>query len=239
MSRFYSEIAKYYDLIFPVGDAQIKLIKELVGEPPADILDVACGSGGYSIRLRNDGYNPVAIDLDEAMIHELKRKEPAIDVQILNMLDIQRIGRQFDLIFCIGNSLVHLNGNDEIRKFLKACNNSLKPGGSLLIQIVNYDRILAKQIKALPTIKNDEANLVFERHYSYLADKHKIDFKTILKKDTHTLENHQMLHPAASAELKDMLEEAAFKDIRFFGSFKKDQYDPMESFSLVITAERS
>lgn len=236
MSKFYSEIAKYYDYIFPTGKAQIDLIKELAGETPKDILDVACGSGGYSIGLSQSGYNITAIDLDVEMVNSLRVKDKDIDARVLNMLDVETLNKKFDLIFCIGNSLVHLNNNEEIYKFLKACKSNLKPNGCLLIQIVNYDRVLARDVKSLPTIENVDVNLVFERHYQYLKDEHKVNFKTVLKVDGEELENNVLLHPVKSTELRELLEKAGFRSVELYGSFKKEKFEAMESFPLVLVA---
>lgn len=237
MSKFYSEISKYYDYIFPIGEPQLGLIKELVGEAPKDILDIACGSGGYSKRLSDMGYNVAAIDLDHDMIKKLKEKDADIDARALNMLDIDKLNNTFDLMFCIGNSMVHLNDNDEISEFLKKCKNNIRSGGHIIIQIVNYDRILAKDIKSLPLIRNEEVDLTFERYYDYLHEKHKIDFKTILKVDSLNLENHVLLHPIKSVELVGILEKSGFINIKTYESFKKDEYDPMNSFPLVVVAQ--
>lgn len=237
MSKFYTEISKYYDYIFPVSKDKLNLIKELAKKPPKDILDVACGSGGYSIELKNFGYNVTAIDLDESMINKLKKRDESIDARVLNMLEIDKLNKKFDLIFCIGNSMVHLDNNDEIYKFLNKCKNSLKQGGHILIQIVNYDRVLKKNIKSLPTIENEKAGLIFERYYEYLPENHKIDFKTILKVDGFNLENHELLHPITSTELLELLKELEFKNINMYGNFKKDVYEPMNSFPLVVTAQ--
>lgn len=236
MSKFYSEIAKYYDFIFPTGSAQLQLIRELAGKPPKDVLDAACGSGGYSQRLLDDGYTVAAIDLDESMIEKLIEKAPAVNAQVLNILDIEKLNRKFNLIFCIGNSIVHLNSDDEICEFFNLCVRCLKPGGRLLLQIVNYDRVLAKDVRSLPTIKNDDAGLTFERYYTYLPDEHKVDFRTVLRVDGTELENHQKLHPIRSQELATLLRRAGFRNIELFGSFKRDEFDPMNSFPLVATA---
>jgi len=237
MEKFYTEIARYYDYIFPVGNAQLQLILETAGHPPKEILDVACGSGGYSKSLSDMGYSVTAIDLDESMVQILKEKDERINAQVLNMLDINDLTGSFNLIFCIGNSLVHLNDLKEIGLFLKSCKNKLKTNGKLLLQIVNYDRILDKEITSLPEIKNEEKNLRFERYYNYLPEQHKIDFKTILTVNGEVLENHILLFPIKSEELKELLKAAGFTGVEFYGSFKKDNYEPMESFSLVVIAE--
>lgn len=145
-----------------------------------------------------------------------------------------QLNNTYNLLFCIGNSVVHLNNNEEILEFLEKCKNSLKSGGHLGIQIVNYDRILAKDVKSLPLIDNEEMDLRFERYYDYLPEKHKMDFKTILKVNHLSLGNHVLLHPVRSEELVGLLEKSGFINIRTYGSFKKDEYDSMNSFPLVI-----
>ena len=237
MTMFYTEIAKYYDYIFPTGKMQLQFITESAGQPPKDILDVACGSGGYSKSLSDAGYSITAIDLDEKMVQSLKEKDDKINAQVLNMLNISELHQTFDLIFCIGNSIVHLNGLEEIETFIKSCKNNLKDNGTLILQIVNYDRILAKDIRELPTIKNEEKNLIFERYYSYLEEQHRVNFKTILTVDDKVLENDVILFPIKSTEIKEILEDAGFANIEFYGSFKKDKYEPLESFPLVIVSQ--
>ncbi|OEH84692.1 hypothetical protein BHU72_07585 [Desulfuribacillus stibiiarsenatis] len=237
MSNFYTEISKYYDEIFPTGSAQISLIQELAGEAPKDILDVACGTGGYSLGLKEAGYNITAIDLDEGMIEGLKQKDPAIDVHVLNMLDIEQLNKKFDVIFCIGNSLVHLDNNEEIGKFFAICKKCLKPQGKILLQIVNYDRVLIKNIESLPLIKNDKVPLTFERYYEYLEHTHKINFKSILKVDGQELENQVYLHPIQYCDIYELLDNLGYTDIEFYGSFKKDRFDSLESLPLIVTAK--
>lgn len=238
MSKFYAEIARYYDYIFPLSTNKLNLIKDLAGNNPKDILDVASGSGLYSKQLSDDGYNVTAIDLDNEMINKLKEKDKKIDAKVLNMLDIEKLNKKFNLIFSIGNSIVHLENNEIIKKFLYSAKNSLKENGKLLIQIVNYDRILEKNIKRLPTIKNNEENLVFERYYEYLEQEHKINFKTILKVDNNTFENNVLLHPITSEEIKELLKEVGFSSINFYGDFTQSNYEPIESFPLIIVAEK-
>jgi len=238
LSKFYTEIAKYYDYIFPTGKAQLGLIKELAGEPPMKILDIACGSGGYSKQLSDLGYEITAVDLDPSMIRRLKEKDEKLDARVLNMLDLDILNDTYDLLFCIGNSLVHLNNNEEILEFFRKCRQRLKPGRNLLIQIVNYDRILAKDITSLPLITNEEVGLTFERYYEYLPERHKICFKTVLKVDGLSLENSVLLHPLKSVELIELLRQAGFITIETYGSFEKNVFDPLNSFSLIVVAQR-
>lgn len=239
---FYEEISKYYDDIFPIGLDQINFIKRFAGAAPKKLLDIACGTGGYSLALSSEGYDVTAVDLDNRMIEELQFKTTVQNLKINaikgNMLTIGKdITPTYDLAFCIGNSLVHLDGKKEIETFLKETKTLLGEAGRLVIQIINYDRILSKQITSLPTIENPEVNLSFERKYHYDKTTNKIYFKTILQVKDQKIENEIPLYPLMSGDLTIMLKSAGFKAIKLFGDFKEADYNPQTSYTLVIAAK--
>src|SRR5690242_698380 len=114
MSKFYDEISKYYDDIFPIGKYQVDLLREVIGEGSKDVLDIACGNGGYSKALSDLGHKVTAVDLNESMIEILNKNYENINGKVLNMLDIDKLDEKYDLAYCIGNSLVHLDNDEEI-----------------------------------------------------------------------------------------------------------------------------
>lgn len=242
---FYEEISRYYDHIFPTEKAQCDFIKNAAGEPPKSILDIACGSGGYIVELARAGYSVAAVDLDGKMIEMALAKKNMegldFDAMVLNMLDIaDRFGKDsFDLAFCIGNSIVHLGSREEILKALKKIAYVLKPGGSMIIQIINFDRVFRHSITSLPTISDDHAGLKFVRNYSYDENKGLIRFNTLLTVDgldgREEYENSIELLPLLSGDMRELLQKAGFKDISFYGDFKYSEYDT-ESYMLVVKA---
>ena len=237
MSAFYTELAKYYDDLFPAGMAQVRLIAEKAGQSPGSVLDIACGSGGYATRLQAMGFTVTAIDLDTEMIRQLKAKDAAIQAFQMNMLDIDTLPGSFDVILCIGNSIVHLDSAAEVECFLRSCRRKLNKQGSLILQTVNYDRIIANGVNKLPTLTHDAKHISLERHYRSSSIPGKIDFLTILTVPGSVLENHVDLLPVTSKTLQGLLEAAGFDRVEFYGSFQKDEFKPLESFHLVVVAE--
>lgn len=238
---FYDAISNYYDFIFPVGEPQLNFITKVVGPPPKALLDVACGTGGYSLELAKQGYSMTAVDLDAKMIAMLKAKvlSEKADIKVLQgeMVDIcQKLDSKYDLIFCIGNSLVHLDGETEIEQFFAAAKALLTNMGSLVIQIINYDRILANNVKALPTIENKDIGLTFQRYYRYDNNLNKIFFRTILEVAGEKIENEVQLHPILADKIVQLLENTGFKNIELFGDFKGSKFDKNSSYALVLVA---
>jgi len=239
---FYEEISKYYDSIFPIGDEQIRFLKEVLGKPKKSVLDIACGTGGYSLELASQGYDVTAVDLDAEMVHQLgiKVKSEGRSVKVLqaNMLDLEsKLSEKFNLAFCIGNSIVHLENLLQIKEFLKSAKKLLELEGSLVLQIINFDRILLKDIKNLPTIEDKKLGLTFERNYSYDKQSNTIYFKTNLIVDENIFENEIPLYPLLQDELVEAVTDAGFKKIKLFGDFNGSEFDKYNSFMLVLWAK--
>jgi len=59
---FYESVSAYYDLIFPVDPQTTAFLSSRVG-PHSLILDIACGTGGYSLALAEQGQSGPYYDL--------------------------------------------------------------------------------------------------------------------------------------------------------------------------------
>ncbi|MBP9921130.1 MAG: methyltransferase domain-containing protein [Proteiniclasticum sp.] len=239
--RFYEILEKHYDYIFPFQNSTYDFIRE--GLNPQDkVLDVACGTGSYTIALRKEGILSCGLDLEESMIRiaEKKAEEQGIqgDFIVSNMLDMDLVHEGgLRRIFIIGNSLVHLNSLNQIKSFITTAINLLNEDGDLVIQIINYDRILKEHIDHLPTIHVPEISLTFERNYTYDVEAHLVDFSSKLTLQGETEEASVLLFPLKSEELVHLLMEAGFEEIHLYGSFKKDPYTD-SSLPLIVVAKK-
>lgn len=241
---FYEQISEYYDYIFPVGKEQLNFLKESFGLPTKKLLDVACGSGGYSLELSREGYVVTAVDIDDEMVRMAKEKASVkgIGIEVFKS-DMKELGKafqpDFDGIFCIGNSIVHLGSVGEIKKVIRDMYKLLSDNGVLILQIINFDRIMRYGINELPTIKNNVIGLEFIRKYEYTNEKGKIDFNTILitGKGKERFENSIELFPVLSSDMTEGLKDAGFKEIELYGDFNNSEYNE-NSFMLVARAKK-
>lgn len=241
---FYEEISRYYDYIFPTGEAQVHFLLSLAKKAGNRVLDVASGSGGYSLALAREGFDVTAVDLDEEMVR-LAREKAAMEKIPINAFACdmrnleEKLKSKFHLVFCIGNSIVHLGTIEEIRRVLAQMYNLLEDKGFIALQTINYDRILDYGINELPAIANDEAGLKFIRRYVYNEKKGMIDFNTTLSvangDKVDVWENSIELLPLLSDDLVEALKWAGFKDISLFGDFKGSPYGK-DSFMTVAAA---
>ncbi len=243
---FYEELSRVYDIVFPLNPAAQSFIEAFTPRG-SKVLDLACGSGNYALALSEKGYEVYGLDLDNAMIDSLMKKarHKRLDIRVkaADMRDVRRVfNDKFNTIYCIGNSIVHLTDETHIKELLKVLHEMLLKDGFLLLQIINYDRILKYNIKSLPTIKYSEKGLSFTREYASSENKSIIYFNTKLSivedEITKIYENSIPLLPLQSESLINMLEDAGFKDINLYGDFKENPYIKDESYALVIKAAK-
>lgn len=242
---FYEEISRVYERIFPAGETQVRFLLDALGESPSKrLLDVACGTGAYSRALARKGYTVTGIDLDPAMIDKarVKAREEGIPVAF-ETGDMRNLGafRDCGSIICLGNSLPHLLTPHEIQGTLGEMYKALAIGGVVVLQVVNYNRMLSKRLPSLPEIRDSEGSLVFKRFYDY-RDDGLIDFRTELSVGTAGREqvyrNTVPLRPILVEELTDWLESAGFGQIRAWGGFDRSPHG-IENAATVVEARSS
>ena len=166
------------------------------------------------------------------MINYALKKHSNVQFKVMDMKNIEG---HYDGIYCIGNTLAHLNDETEIKNMVEKFYHCLNENGTLVIQIVNYERILKNHIETLPLIKNDKVEFI--RHYQFNLPY--LNFSTTLNTQNQTFKQTTKLYPIQYETLMKMLKEAHFNDIVCYGSFDYARFDLESSFSLVIKARKS
>lgn len=248
---FYRNISYYYDYIFPFQEVtfeflvdSFKLVKSDINNE-SRILDIACGSGSYALGLALYGDKVMGTDLDSLMIQQAnaKNNKSNMEFKVHNMLDLNELDNSnigFDFIYCIGNSIVHLDSMSEINTVIKDVYKLLKTEGVFVVQIINFDRILKDQIKELPTIYNEDEGITFKRNYIHNLSEYKIEFSTILDVETERMTERFVqsvkLYPLKAEELYSSLELAGFRNVELFGGFNGSPYKKETSYPLIVRA---
>jgi glycine/sarcosine N-methyltransferase len=238
--NFYKELSSVYDVVFPKVEETVEFLCEDLIEN-AEVLDLACGTGVYSLALAERGHKVTALDLDKDMIDLAIKNKDKLDVdffvQDMTTIKDKFNDKKFDLIFCIGNSLVHLQTREAIDNLIKDMSSMLNVGGSIIIQIINYDRILMNNVTSLPIIHREEQGIEFRRSYRHVAEEKVIYFETelLISKDgkEEKYSNSIKLLPILSAELLDMVERSKFSIIELRGEFSGKEYTD-ESYAFII-----
>lgn len=126
--------------------AEVLMLRDLIGDPPLDILDVACGQGRHSIALAQGGYHVIGLDTSSTLL-DLARSAAAQRGVALEFVegDMRAIPyvECFDGILNMNTAFGYFADESENQQALEGIARALKPGGRLVMELANRDRIVA------------------------------------------------------------------------------------------------
>ena len=260
-STRYQEVAELYDLLFPVSpsDSLPTYLSSRADDHaatypeagPLALLDIGCGTGGLYHALRPANPDTIVftgMDLDTAMITRARERSKdqssgsRIAAEFVEM-DMLTVGERFpegsfDIVTCVGNTLVHLPADDAVLSVLHGIYRILRPGGTCILQILNYDYILDTPITSLPII--DRGSVRMERSYRKTDTGHvefRIDLSRPDRTDTTVRSSMHLLYPIRKYVLLRLLRQAGFIVEGVYRSAAREPLE-LESLPLFVFCER-
>jgi SAM-dependent methyltransferase len=209
------------------------LVSKLNVKPSDQILDLACGKGRHSIILNKLGLNVIGVDLSSNSIAKAKKSEnETLKFFVHDMRDtIPNV--QFDFIVNLFTSFGYFDHHDENLKVLKAINQMLVPGGELVIDFFNLQRVI-KEMKAqeLKSIEGIDFHISkrFDGHHIYKT----IDFEAEGKNHSYT----EKVQGLSEADFRNLLIQADFELIDIFGDFYLNPFDSEKSDRIILVASK-
>ena len=255
--NMYDQFSQYYDR-FMNWEARLAyempfLVKEIntvqsKANQPIKVLDTACGTGQHAIALSKLGYEVSAADFSTEMVAITKKNaelaKSDLDVKKVEFGELSNsfIEAQFDVVLCLGNSLPHVLNEDGLAQTLNDFREIIKPGGKLIIQNRNFDKIMSKNDRWMSpqTYKDEEYTNIFIRFYDFDPDG-RLTFNLIVlvSQDGENFQQQVIstrLWPMEKDTLVNYVQNSGFKEIRLFGDLSGNEYATEESKNLVITA---
>jgi len=222
--------------------------KVLDGAPSRRVLDLGCGSGEHARFLASQGFSVVGVDASESMLAKARETEPPDGVEFVagDMADIAALtASTFGAALCLGNTLPHLRDAVTLSRFLTGLRARLLPGAPVLIQVLNYEKILGQRQRFLPLNFKDEGGeeLVFLRLMEPRPDGTVVFTPSTLRYrpgGEPALEvvasRNVLLRGWRGPELAGALAEAGFTEQAIFGSMTESPYGSEHSNDFVIVA---
>ncbi len=245
---FYEEIADIYDEMTRFNQRLEKEIATLESWRQRyqfeTALDVACGTGLHALALARLGVTVTGADLSEAMLakakaHALKAGENIAWVHAsMQQLAMRLPSGTYDAIFCLGNSLPHLLKSADLEAAFASFAALLAPQGTLVLQILNYERVLAQQERIVGIRRQDDT--MFVRFYDFHPPTMTFNLLTINAQEPncpHHLHS-TTLYPYQREELTTNLTQRGFTSIHSYGSMQFQPFNSQTSADLVLVAQR-
>jgi glycine/sarcosine N-methyltransferase len=256
------EARGFYDALGDDYDLMVSWEERLRREEPffqkvfedhgvASVLDVACGTGMHAVAFARRGLRTAAADLSPAMIDRAREHAHRAEVDV--RWSVAAFGGlaaafpgdvgAFDAVTCLGNSLPHLPDDAALDAALADMARMLRPGGALVVQDRNYDRVLAERVRFMPmTARGSPGDeTLFIRVTDFLgADR--LAFTILTLRNTGGAwscgAKTTPLRGIERATLEGSLGRAGFTAVECFGSYDRAAFNAPGTGDLVMVAMR-
>lgn len=218
--------------------------------PDRSIADLGCGTGEHARHFAALGFRARGIDLSQSMIEDARREGESESVAFVQG-DVREadalLGGGFGAAICLGNTLPFLETEADLDAAFAAALRLLLPGGRLLFQVLNYERLRTRKERALPVNvqAGDDGEIVFLRLLGWRDDGRVLFFPTTLRLRADSEEpvevvrtRRVVLRAWTRADLVPALERAGFAQIELFGAMERRAFEPLESSDLVVLARK-
>ncbi len=201
------------------------------------LFDCCCGMGRHSLELAANGLNVTGMDLSEGYL-AIAREEAEkrnIPVNLIHR-DVREIDYEesFDTVINMFTSFGYFEDPDEDLDLLKKIYRSLKPGGTLFMEMWGKE-LLARDFEERTWFEREGIKILLE--YSVDLNWTELTNRWLFFKDDKMTE-YEFSHRIFSAsEMGRLLWEAGFPVIEFYGNFEQAPYDNRAE-NLIIAARK-
>jgi SAM-dependent methyltransferase len=205
----------------------------------ATVLDVGCGLGLHAIELARRGHLVVGLDLSLAMITRAAEsaQEQGLKINFVHA-DIREMefDGAFDAVICMGTTLGFFD-EDANRDVLARLYQALRPGGRLLIDVVNRDYVVGFQPN-LVWFEGDGCVCMEESDFNYFNSRLTVK-RTMMREDGHQSNAEYSLRLYSLHELGGLMQQTGFRVIDVSGQEAvRGAFFGVQSPRILMLAER-
>jgi SAM-dependent methyltransferase len=234
--------------------------REFAAHGVRSVIDVGCGTGMLAVLWATWGLDVVGVDPGPDMLEQAARNaeqaRPTIEaaggsVRFVSggFGSVAGLGLgSADAITCTGNALPHIDGPACLAPTLQDFAAAMRPGGLLVLHLLNHDRLTGAHIRALPPVvrEADDGTWVFLRVIDYEDDAIRFDFVTLHRPAgvwesgaAWETDSRRSLHAVLPSQfLRGELVSAGFPDVRAFGDHAGAPFRAAEDESILLVAQR-
>lgn len=210
-------------------------------EPRSRVLDLACGAGRQTLEIARRGHRVLGIDSSEGALAEARQAARAekLNVHFLKA-DARNIPYRadFDAVTVLFGAFGYLPGERDDLKVLASVQKALKPGGKLLLDLLNKEWLMRHFEPHIWEPGEDGKGAVVLDQISYNFESGRLDNRrTIVGADGTRTPSFVSIRIHTLTEVKTLLAAAGLDYRQSFGGFDGSAYG-MDSPRLIVLAER-
>jgi ubiquinone/menaquinone biosynthesis C-methylase UbiE len=210
---------------------------------PSRVLDAGCATGLTSSLFAEAGVTAVGLDRSRAMLEVAQAKFAKSGAPVsfrygrFEALPASMNGT-FDLVVCLANSISGVGSVRNLRASLAGFGRVLRPGGTLVLQLLNVEAVREGEI--MPVRATQQDGILYLRFMERLGMKSILHIVRVDQKHTPPIfepfrnESEQF----SRLQIEGALKRTGFAELRAFGDLSFGKRFGRKSRDLVLTAKR-
>jgi SAM-dependent methyltransferase len=206
------------------------------------VLDLCCGQGRHAVKLAAAGCAVTGLDLSQKYLDlaQAGARDAGVELETVraDMREIPFEGR-FDAVVNMFSSFGYLESEAEDAKVLSAVERALKPGGRLLIDLLNREWVIANYEEKDWHEGADGTLYLERRHFDLESSRNHVTF-TVITPDGDQREiggHHIRLYTLR--EIRGLLSSAGLNFERAYGGFEGEDYSIGSRRMIIIACKPS
>lgn len=219
--------------------AEVLMLRDLLPEPPGDLLDVACGEGRHSVALAQAGFSVIGLDASADLLALARERAAAAGVEATFVAgDMRALPYTdcFDAVINMFTAFGYFSDEAENQAALNGMARALKPGGRLVMELAHRDAAVST-LQANDWYELDDGTVVWMRRHFDMVRGTLTSIDRWRDADGNEEERAHRIRLYTPTELAAMLRAAGLYPTAWYGSLSLHALSP-QAPRMIVVAEK-
>ncbi|MBI5201043.1 MAG: methyltransferase domain-containing protein [Elusimicrobia bacterium] len=239
-THFSAETLSGYSLGPKTRKEAAGVVKLLQLPRAARILDLCCGAGRHSLVLAGRGYRVTGLEYQASLVAAARAEAERLGVSaefVRGDARRARFPRKFDAVLNLFTSFGYFQTEAEDLALLETARHALKPGGALLVDILNKEWLIRHFTPSFLQKGEGPVRSFLNRQEFDLERGRLITRRTLRMKDGRRKETVLSIRLYTLAELIRLLGLAGLRFEKAYGGFDRRRYG-LDTFRMIVRGRR-
>ena len=237
----YDSINDAYDLVYTDVQEKVPFVVDVLRKYQSqEILELGCGSGLFTIPLKQQGLNIEGLEISPEMIKLTQKKAPDLKLHQGDMR-LYNLQKTFDAILILSSTLVLLQNHEEVNQCLQRSYEHLKPGGIFFLELPNHAVEIKNSDRTQEVHSNEDSSIIVVIQ-SLTEEKYWREYWSIFRNGSEGLQKDEVTCDEflySPSLLVEDIQKTGFEILETYGDLFGNPFAKNESWRRVLVCRKN